>query len=135
THTAKRNIIKEFQERGLSVNDKQTKIDFWYKVAKFSKNECIGFILKNDITVFTDTGILLSELYNSEVFSSKNELIEFIISVDKYSQLNGEDETIDKISKILHQFEKNRRKKEKLDIKNEKKSDSDFIHKKRIPQE
>ena len=131
TNTAKRNIIKEFQDRCLSVNNKRTKIDFWYKVANISKNECIGFIRKNDITVFTDTDILLSELYDSEVFSRKNELIEFIFAVDKYSQLNGEDETIDKISKVLHQFEKNLRKKEKSDIKNEKKSDSDFIHKKK----
>lgn len=131
TDIAKQNIIKEFQNRCLSVNNKTIKIDFWYNVAKLSKSECIGFILKNDITVFTDTDILLSELYDSEVFSSKNGLIEFIFAVDKYSQLNGEDETIDKISKILHQFEKNRRKKEKSDIKNEKKSDSDFMHKKK----
>lgn len=131
TNTAKCNIIKEFQDRCLSVNNKRTKIDFWYKVANISQNECIGFIRKNDITVFTDTDILLSELYDSEVFSRKKELIEFIIAVDKYSQLNGEDEIIDKISKVLHQFEKNLRKKEKFDIKNEKKSDSNFIHKKK----
>ncbi len=131
TNTAKQNIIKEFQDRCLSVNNKEIKIDFWYRIATLSKNRCVRFILKNNITVFIDPDILLSELFDSELLSRKDELTKFLLALDKYSQLNGENEKVDKISKILRQFDKDRRKREKADIKNEKKTDTDFLYKKK----
>lgn len=131
TNTAKQNMIKEFQDRCLSINNKEIKIDFWYRIATLSKNRCVRFILNNNITVFIDPDILLSELFDSELLSRKDELTKFLLVLDKYSQLNGENEKVDRISKILRQFDKDRRKREKADIKNEKKTDTDFLYKKK----
>lgn len=128
---AKYNLIKEFQGRCLSVDDKNSKIDFWYKVVNILPNESVRFILKNDITVFTDINLLLSELYDSEIFNNKAELKDFICVLDNYNQLNSEDDKVNEISKTLRQFEKSLRKKEKNDKKNEKKLDSDPLPKKK----
>lgn len=112
-------LLKKYQMHCVSFISKNKYLNLWLQIANLTKKDAVKFILDQQISVFTNTEILDSELENAK-FSGKIDLItETQKMLETHVSLYGEDQRVTDMLKVLAPYTKSLKKLEK-EIRKEK---------------